>query len=113
MQRRTRARLLFVLGVTIAVVLLWRPGAAHVRAASLLARFEDPKATSAIAGAAHHPVQHSLLSVPLEGSDPAPARLYVPVGVRGAPGIVVLHGVHRLGIEEPRLVRFAETIAAT
>jgi dienelactone hydrolase len=43
---------------------------------------------------------------------PIPARLYSPAGDARAPGIVLVHGVHRLGIEEPRLVRFARSIAA-
>jgi dienelactone hydrolase len=41
------------------------------------------------------------------------ARLYRPVGVQHAPGMVVVHGVHRLGIDEPRLVAFARDVAAT
>src|SRR5262249_28155246 len=36
---------------------------------------------------------------------------YLPQGAADAPGIVLAHGVHHLGIDEPRLVRFARTIA--
>ena len=42
-----------------------------------------------------------------------PARLYIPQGVDHAPGIVIVHGVHHLGIEEPRLVRFARAVSAS
>jgi dienelactone hydrolase len=39
-------------------------------------------------------------------------RLYLPEGHPDAPGLVVLHGVHHLGIEEPRLVSFARAMAS-
>jgi pimeloyl-ACP methyl ester carboxylesterase len=40
------------------------------------------------------------------------ARLYLPQRHPNAPGLVVLHGVHHLGIEEPRLVSFAAAMAS-
>lgn len=44
------------------------------------------------------------------GAERAPARLYRPQGdVRQR--LVVLHGVHHLGIDEPRLVRFARELS--
>jgi dienelactone hydrolase len=39
-------------------------------------------------------------------------RLYLPERQRNAPGLVVLHGVHHLGIDEPRLVGFAKAMAS-
>ena len=35
------------------------------------------------------------------------ARLYLPQGMPDAPALVIFHGVHHLGIDEPRLVGFA------
>src|SRR5262249_2591361 len=43
----------------------------------------------------------------------ARAREYLPRGVVDPPGLVVVHGVHWKGIDEPRLQRFARTIAAS
>ena len=40
------------------------------------------------------------------------ARFYLPERHPEAPGLVVLHGVHHLGIEEPRLVSFAAAMAS-
>ena len=40
------------------------------------------------------------------------ARLYLPERHRDARGVVVLHGVHHLGMEEPRLVGFAAAMAS-
>ena len=39
-------------------------------------------------------------------------RFYLPERHPNAPGLVVLHGVHHLGIEEPRLVSFAQAMAS-
>ncbi len=95
----------------VLVLFLWRPAGAHVRAASLLTRFSTPDATTAMASMGSHPVDDSDFTV--KGPRGAiPARLYVPRDVTDGPGIVIVHGVHHTGIEEPRLMRFARTIAA-
>lgn len=41
------------------------------------------------------------------------ARLYVPKGMADAPGIVIVHGVHHLGIDEPRMVAFTRAVSAS
>ena len=82
----------------------------YLRAASLLRRFADPDDRSALARVGAHDVDVEAL--PLTGpAGPIAARIYRPRGVPGAPGVVLLHGVHRLSIDEPRLVRFARAIA--
>ena len=40
------------------------------------------------------------------------ARLYTPLEHPNAPAIIVLHGVHHLGIDEPRLIAFATAMSA-
>jgi pimeloyl-ACP methyl ester carboxylesterase len=40
------------------------------------------------------------------------ARLYLPVNKPNAPAIVIFHGVHYLGIDEPRLMGFAAALAS-
>jgi dienelactone hydrolase len=44
---------------------------------------------------------------------PARARFYLPKDQPRAPVVVLVHGVHYKGIEEPRLVRFARSIASS
>ena len=39
------------------------------------------------------------------------ARIYTPVKHPSAPGMVILHGIHYLGMDEPRLMRFASAMA--
>jgi dienelactone hydrolase len=45
------------------------------------------------------------------GAETLPARIYTPIGVSRPPAIVIIPGVHHLGIEEPRLKNFAITMA--
>jgi acetyl esterase/lipase len=40
------------------------------------------------------------------------ARLYVPKDHPNAPALIVLHGVHHLGMDEPRLMSFAAAMAS-
>ena len=40
------------------------------------------------------------------------ARLYRPSNKTNAPGLIVLHGVHHLGMDEPRLMGFAAAMAS-
>jgi dienelactone hydrolase len=102
-----------VLLVTVALVaLMIRPAGAHLRAASLLLRFADAGATGALAGFGKNEVVESEATVPLAQGE-ARARIYTPAGVADPPGVILLHGVHRLGIDEPRLQRFARAVAAT
>jgi dienelactone hydrolase len=109
--RRRLARALLLVTVAL-VVLLIRPAGAHLRAASLLLRFADAGATGALADFGRHAVVESTASVTLPQGE-ARARVYTPTGVVDPPGVVVVHGVHRLGVDEPRLQRFARAIAAT
>lgn len=99
-KRRWAKGLAFVLAVL--VVLLARPAAHHARAASLLVSFSGAAAKPA--------VDDERLTFELAGAA-IPARIYVPRGVTHPPGIVLVHGVHRDGIDEIRLERFARAVA--
>jgi acetyl esterase/lipase len=98
-------------------------------------RFADPHENGFLAGLGAQPIDEARLEI--EGpSGPVRARIYAPMGaaerIAGAtsstgaapacsgcsadapslPGIVIVHGVHRLGIDEPRLERFSRAVAA-
>ena len=101
----TRGRLA-LFAIASIVIVLWRPVRTHLRAASLLARFGDPGASASA------DVTETLFPIARPGEDPIRARLYLPrAATRGA--IVLIPGVHHLGIDEPRLVRFARAVAAS
>jgi dienelactone hydrolase len=105
-------RAVFALLLIAAALISWEPVRSHARAMSLLTRFVDANADGLVARWGRHAVAQSDVTV-----DTAPgavaARLYMPLGIDRPPGIVIVHGVHRLGIQEPRLQNFARTIAAT
>src|SRR5450432_252378 len=95
-----------VFAIASIVIVLWRPVRTHVRAASLLARFGDTSA------GASPEVSEELFPIARASGDPIRARLYLPRGgSRGA--IILIPGVHHLGIDEPRLIRFARAVSAS
>jgi len=94
--------------LVIAVAIVWRPASAHMRAASLLARFVDPAGHALLTDLSRHPVDvHDFAAAGTR------ARLYLPSDIDHPPGLVLVHGVHYRGIDEPRLERFASAIAAS
>lgn len=84
------------------------PVRAHVRAAAVLSRSSG--ATNALARMYDEPivVENVLLRTRW---GPFRARIYRPRGSEPRPAVVVAHGVHYLGIDEPRLVPFATNLA--
>ena len=98
--------------VPVVLILLYPIAQDYLRAASLLSRISDPNAQGWIANYDVHPVDTRDESFDFNGK-PTPARMYSPRGVGFAPGIVVVHGMHELGINEPRLVSFARSLAAS
>jgi pimeloyl-ACP methyl ester carboxylesterase len=97
-----------LLAIASLVVVLWRPVRTHFRAASLLARFGDANANREPSPA----VSEQLFPIARASDAPIRARLYLPRGAsRGA--IVLVPGVHHLGIDEPRLIRFARAVSAS
>lgn len=101
---RLSAFVLFVLGVLLA-----GPSAHHARAASLLMAFSDANAKVA---ATEEVFDFDVPPSPHSPARKVKARLFTPPGRTAAevPAIVLVHGVQYLGIEEPRLQRFARSI---
>ena len=101
-------------GVLLALAALFfaRPAFVHARAAALLLRFSSEETPHGFARFGMHDVTEETASIDTpEGS--RKARFYVPAGVSDPPGMVVCHGVHHLGIEEPRMKKFARAIASS
>jgi pimeloyl-ACP methyl ester carboxylesterase len=101
----------WVAGALAAVVaLLATPAWTHARAAGLMTRFAYDQKTGVGAVGLHEVVvEPASFDV---GGVAVPARVFTPKGVEHPPGIVLLHGVHHLGIEEPRLQKFARALAS-
>jgi fermentation-respiration switch protein FrsA (DUF1100 family) len=103
---------LLLLLLPLIVVVLYPTLQDYLRAASLLQRISDPHATGWIANHDVHPVEARDTSFEFHGA-PVPARIYLPLGAGPVPGIVVVHGMHYAGIDGPRLVAFARSLAAS
>src|SRR5262249_25587561 len=84
---------------------------AHLRSMSLLIHLSDPGAQGYLASFTHHPVtvQDGIAETP-QGQ--LKFRLYIPQDVPHPGGVLLLHGIHRAGIAEPRLINFARTLAS-
>jgi pimeloyl-ACP methyl ester carboxylesterase len=108
---RVRLLVWLLLLLPFLVVALYPTVQDYLRAASLLQRISDPNATGWIANYDVHPVDVRDTNFEFQAGL-IPARLYAPRGVGSAPGIVVVHGMHELGINEPRLVNFARSLSA-
>src|SRR5271168_4654653 len=73
-----------------------------LRSYSLLTHFSDPQASNLLLKWETYAVTTEDLSIALP-SGVVRARLYSPVGVARPHGLVAVPGIHRLGIDEPRL----------
>ena len=100
-------------GMVALGVVAWPFAKAHVQAVAVLREVSGQPAPWFARGATV-PVTTQELSFPIEsatGTQQVRARLFLPVGKPDAPGMVILHGVHHLGIDEPRLIGFARAMA--
>jgi acetyl esterase/lipase len=103
-----------VLGLAIAFVVAWPFTRAHLQAVAVLRKVEG-KPVPWIARSVTVPVTTQELSFPIEtpdGRQQVRARLYLPQGKPNAPAMVIFHGVHHLGMDEPRLMGFAAAMAS-
>jgi pimeloyl-ACP methyl ester carboxylesterase len=83
----------------------------QARSYVFLIQFLDPHASGLLIRLEGHglDVQEVTLSTT---HGPVRARLYVPRGIAHPPGMVLVHGIHHLGIDEPRLQNFARAAAS-
>lgn len=82
----------------------------HLRAMSVLLRFANPEAKGFGTRFARHPLEERVGSAQGAGQT-FKYRIYTPTDVSNPGGVVLLHGVHRLGIDDPRLISFARALA--
>lgn len=107
--RRSPLRIVLLL-IAIILLLLGPTIRDHLRAMSLLARMAGKN--NLISRLDHH--IYDVRDTSIESGDQAiPGRLYIPRGSTHPPSLVVVHGLHQLGINEPRLVSFAGALAQT
>jgi pimeloyl-ACP methyl ester carboxylesterase len=99
-----------------AVVILLLALGAHflqyqLRSYVFLIQFLDPRANGVLVRLEGHGVESQEVTLStMQGA--VQARLYVPRGVSRPAGMVLVHGIHHLGIDEPRLMNFARAAAS-
>jgi pimeloyl-ACP methyl ester carboxylesterase len=82
----------------------------ELRSYSLLVHFLDPSASGPLLRWETCPVTTQEITIST-ASGLVRARRYVPTGVAHPPGLLLVHGIHHLGIDEPRLMSFARAAA--
>ena len=82
-----------------------------LRSYSLLEHFLDPQASGPLLRWESYAVTTQEITFPT-ATGPVRARLYVPSGVAHPPGMIVVHGIHHLGIDEPRLMSFSRAASS-
>jgi pimeloyl-ACP methyl ester carboxylesterase len=82
-----------------------------LRSYVFLTQFLDPHATGLLVRLESHALDTQEVTLSTT-QGPVRARLYVPRGVAHPPGMVLVHGIHHLGIDEPRLMNFARAAAS-
>jgi dienelactone hydrolase len=111
---RGRVRWLTAAAIVALVVLGfagWPLVRVHLQSAAVLDLVADKPVPSWLRRFVSQPIKVQDMELPL-ASGAVRARLYTPVRPAHAPSIVVLHGVHHLGIDEPRLENFATAMAS-
>jgi pimeloyl-ACP methyl ester carboxylesterase len=77
-----------------------------LRSYALLEHFIDPQADGPLLRYETYPVRIEDVTFPT-ADGPVRGRLYWPASIAHPPGLVVVHGIHHLGSDEPRLTNFA------
>jgi pimeloyl-ACP methyl ester carboxylesterase len=80
----------------------------HLQAVSVMLHVMDPETKQELAKYRQLSVREESLTLP----NGIRARKYVPEHSRAKHPLIVVHGVHHLGIDEPRLIAFSRALAA-
>jgi pimeloyl-ACP methyl ester carboxylesterase len=112
--RRFAFWLLLVAALTVFCAAVWSPVRAHLRALAVL-REVGGQPVPWIAREVTGPITRQDLTFTIEAAgrqEQVRARIYSPANRPNAPAMVIFHGVHHLGIDEPRLMGFADAMAS-
>jgi dienelactone hydrolase len=109
-KRKTKKALIVIMALTL-VTFFWSGALLYYRALAVLLRNVSPEHPSWIAKLATYAVDEEEREVSLP-TGVIRARLYRPKGCENPPGLVLVHGIHHLGMNEPRNVSFARALAS-
>src|SRR5882757_8128455 len=109
--RRWSLRALLAVGVVALCVVAWPFMLAHLQAIAILKLVSQEPVPWIVGEAVAEPISTEDIQFDTAVGT-VKGRLYLPVNRPNAPAMVVLHGVHYLGIDEPRLESFAAALAS-
>ena len=102
---------LLAAGLLVFSLAAWPFVRAHLQAIAVLQLVSGKPVPAIIGEVVADPITVQDTTLHVE-SGAVRARLYLPENKPNAPALVVLHGVHHLGIDEPRLTAFASAMAS-
>jgi dienelactone hydrolase len=98
-------------GLLVFALGAWPFSKDHLQALSVLDQVSGKPVPKLVGDLVAHPIQTADFTLHIE-SGAVRARIYEPEDDKNAPALIVLHGVHHLGIDEPRLEAFASAMAS-
>ncbi len=98
-------------GLLVFVLAAWPFAKDHLKAIAVLQIVSGKPVPALVADLVGETIRTEDVTLDVE-SGKVRARLYTPASKPNAPAMVVLHGVHHLGIDEPRLEAFASAMAS-
>jgi dienelactone hydrolase len=118
--RRSQIAALLLAAVVVSAAVGWPLLRAHLQAIAVLRLVAGQPVPWIVGKVVADPIAKQDLSFEIPGETGAGtqtvrARLYLPVtagSTQDRPALIVLHGVHHLGIDEPRLEAFAAAMAS-
>jgi len=108
-RRSIKFALLAMALVVVAFVAIQAP--AYLKAYAILSELNGQPVPRLLRPMAAEPLATQALTLP-SSAGPVSAMLYTPVDHPDTPGMVLVPGIHYLGIKEPRLVAFARSLAS-
>src|SRR6202789_4271128 len=102
---------LLIAGLVVFGLAVWPFTKDHLQAIAILQLVSGQPVPVGVKQVVSDPITTQDITLQLE-SGVLRARLYLPVNKPHAPALIVLHGVHHLGIDEPRLQSFASAMAS-
>jgi pimeloyl-ACP methyl ester carboxylesterase len=109
-------RTIFIFAACLIFILLlpiffWQTTRAHLQAMAILDQLDGKPVPHLLQSIAAMPVTTRTFTIP-SSAGIVQARLYTPTPAQNAPGLVLVPGIHYLGMDEPRLMAFARSVSA-
>ncbi len=101
----------YLLITLLSLSFFWPRIRAYLQAAAVLGELNGKPVPHLLQSIAAMPLSSRTFTIP-SSAGLVEARLYTPVNLPNAPGLVLVPGIHYLGIDEPRLIAFARSLAS-